>query len=289
LANETFDRFRPILEPLEIERLKILHDRKALLFVALLLSFLGFLLLISAFVGESGHVAFFGCVMFVISLLVFAARARPANAFQKRVRAKFAREWFSASFPGCFLGPAPPPAQVPVEVSRSLREACIRATAQSPSRTAIEERIFFDNDSYHSWTFVLRERGIFGGVKSRAIVWFRAAAEETLLVAYVWPPMGLSGSPDVRFFMNGKPIDATEPLRTKLVSVYDRLRAKAGRQAVRVSLSPTGVWAGVKLKESFFEPPPISASLLDPDSFAGWLEQAALPTDREIVSLLFTI
>jgi hypothetical protein len=287
LTNETIERFRPTLDPLEKERLKIVHDRKAFLFVALLSAFLGFLLLFSGFIGASMRVALFGLVLFIACGVVLFVRERPSRAFRRRFRSAFTREWFHAAYPGCYLAPAPE--QVPVEVSRSLREACIRATAQSPSRTAIEERVFFDNESYQSWTFVLRERDWLGGVKSRALVWFRAASEETPLVAFAWPPFGLSKQPDVRSFMNGKPIETDEPLRTKLVSVYERLRAKARGQAVRVSLSPTGVWAGVKLKDSFFEAPPITASLLDPSSYASWSEEASLPTDREIVSLLFTI
>ena|GEM_PF-4624835 len=287
MTTEAIERFRSVLEPLEKERLKIIYDRKAFLFAILLIAFLGLCLLIAGLLGPSAGVVGFSVLLFFASVILMWARGFQARRFRARLREKFTRDWFHFAYPGCYLAPAPE--QVPIEVSRSLREACIRATAQSPSRTSIEERVFFDNESYHSWTFVLRERGLLGGVKSRALVWFKAASEDSSRVAFAWPPLGLSRAPDVRFFVNGKPVEASEPLRSKLISVYDRLRAKAGAQAVRVSVSPTGVWAGVRLKDTFFEPPPITASLLDPASYSSWSEEAQLPTDREIVALLFTI
>jgi hypothetical protein len=231
----------------------------------------------------------FGLLLLVACEILRRARNGLFSMFKIKFRDSFTRDWFHVAYPGAFLAPAPNLAQISIEVSRNLREACIRATAQNPSLTTIEERIFFDNDSYHSWTFILTERSRFlKRVRSRSIVWFRAASDETPFVAFVWPPVGLGQTPDVRFFMNGRAMEPSEPLRSKLVGVYERLRAKSAGQAVRVSLSPTGVWAGVKLAHAVFESP-VFTSVLDPASYADWDEQARLPVDREIVSLLFTI
>ncbi len=287
--NELIERFRDRLESLEKKRLKIVHDRKAYLFIILLTLFLGLCCLVAGAFEPSRVILFFAFALLLACEILRRVRNSLFSTFQKKFRESFTRDWFQVSYPGSFLAPAPNLQQVPIEISRSLREACIRATAQNPSLTKIEERIFFDNDSYHSWTFILVERSRFTKrVRSRAIVWFRAVSDENPFVAFVWPPSGLGQTPDVRFFMNGRPLETSEPLRSKLVGVYNRLLSKSAGQAVRVSLSPTGVWAGVKLAGSFFEAP-VDSSVLDPASYVSWVEQARLPADREIVSLLFTI
>lgn len=289
MTEALIEHFREKLESLEKARLKIIHDRKAFLFILLLAWFLAFCCLIAGAFGPSRVVLMFSFALMIGCETLRRIRGRLFTSFQLKFRAEITRDWFHVAYPGAFLAPAPSTSQIPIEVSRSLREACVRATAQTPSLTSIEERIFFDNDSYHSWTFILAERSRWSRrIRSRAIVWFRAASDETGLVAFAWPPRGLSKAPDVRFFMNGRPMETSEPLRSKLVGVYDRLRAKSSGQAVRVSLSPTGVWAGVKLKGALFEAP-VFTSLLETESYASWSEQAQLPADREIVSLLFSI
>jgi hypothetical protein len=289
LTQELIDQFKLVLESLEKERLKIIHDRKAFLFLVCLIAFLSFCCFVAGALGPSRLVLFFALVLVAASIALSAFRATLGRSFKKRFRDSFTRDWFRAAYPGTFLAPAPPRDQLPIEVSRGLREACIRATAQNPKLTSIEERIFFDSDSYQSWAFVLAERSLWSSrIRSRALVWFRAASDESPLVAFVWPPLGLSREPDIRFFMDGKPMAVTDPLKSKLVGVYNHLRSKAGGRAVRVSLSPTGVWAGVKLGASFFEPP-LLTSVLDPASYKSWTQDASLPADREITRSLFTI
>lgn len=288
MTEALIERFRAPLESLEKQRLKIVHDRKAILFIIFIVVFLTLACLFAGLLGPSRGLALFGVALGVGCAVLVRARSRLDIGYQRRFREEFTRPWFQAAYPGCYLAPAPS-AELPLEVQRSLREACIRATAQMPSLTTIEERVFFDTDSYHSWSFILRERRRFSRrIRSRAIVWFRASGEDSARVAFAWPPLGLSREPDVRAFENGRPVPIEESLRAKLVSLYERLRARSDGQDVRVSLSPTGAWAGVRLKDSFFEAP-LLTSALDIASYKSWSAEARLPADREIVSFLFTI
>lgn len=287
MTQELIERFRPILEPLEKERLKALYNRKGFLFIILLLDVLGVFLFFAGIFGESKSVLCFGLFMFAVSALLLFARAQIGQDLRARLRSALVRDWFHASYPGVFLGA--PPREIPIEVSRSLREACVRATAQNLTRTFIEERVFFDTDTYHSWAFILRERSIWGGIQSRALVWFRAASFDQALVAYAWPPLGLGRTPDVRFFNQGQPVAPFEPLSSKLVHVYEKLRSRSSGRAVRVSISPSGVWAGVRLQGPLFEPPPLSKTFLSADSFATWAQDAELPVSREIAPLLASL
>lgn len=298
------ERFRAPLEIMERERIKLVRDRKAYLFLIGLMGFMGALCLLSGAFGPSRFVLAIGLVLIFVAEVVRRLRASLDGYYQAAFRAHVTRDWFHWQFPTWYLAPAPAAASLPLEVKRGLREACIRATGQRPSLTSIEERIFSDSDSAQVWTFILRELSWWTLLpRSRAIVWFRGGvtfgagrsesgafggvesarirdADDTL-VAYAWPPVTGLGGPDVRFFENGVVASAREPLRSRLVEIYELIRARSGGAAARVSLSPNGWWAGAGLRELPFRAP-VTLSCLDARAYATWLDEAALLINSEI-------
>lgn len=242
----------------------------------------------SGVVGSSRVLFVLGLFLFIGAESIRRFRSGLGESYQLLFRDRVTREWFRLQIPDAYLAPAPPPNQVPLEILKSLREACLRASDQVAARTVIEERIFFETDSSQTWTFILRERARFSGAtRSRALVWFRAFTHESLKVAFVWPAASpsLSRAPDIRFFDNGKPISATEPLRTKLLETYEFIRARSSGQTVRLAVAPSGLWAGVKLVSRPFRAP-VTESCLEAQSYVSWLRDAQLLNDREITRAL---
>lgn len=226
-----------------------------------LFGFLGACCLAAGALGPSRVLLALGGVVLIAVEVLRRLRANLDESYQSRFRERVTREWFhtqsrDASSSGAYLAPAPDRDQIPLEVARHLREACARATGQAPLRTSIEERVFSDADSYHSWSFILCERTWTGRAKSRALVWFRA----------------LPGSP-------------TDPALNDLRAA---LRATAGGRIARAFVSQTGVWAAVMLTARPFSAP-VSGSCLDPRSYLSWSGDARLLNDPAVVRALLAI
>ncbi len=281
------ERFGDRLQALEVERLKLVQERKAYAFIFIMVLFLALCCVLSAVIGQSRVLAILGVVLLFGCEIVRRVRLGLGSSYQIHFREQVTRDWFHLQFPGAYLSPTISSAGVPPEILAALREVCVRATAQNPSRTSIEERVFFDSDSYQTWKLILKERSaVLGGVKSRSIVWLRLSAVENRFVAYAWPASNrISRVPEVRFFEGGRVVEAIDPLRARLVALYESIRSLSGGAVTRVALSPAGVWAGVRVMRLPLEAP-VDQSCLDPASYRDWPAQAQLLVDSSIAAAM---
>ena len=207
--------------------------------------------------GPSRLMLGLGVGLLLIAEVLRRLRAGLDENYQTLFRERVTRNWYHLSVPGAYLAVAPPRDQIPPEVSKSLGEACRYVTGQNPKRTAIEERVFSDSDSYHSWSFILADRALLTSrVKLRALVWFRALA-----------------------------IVPSEPRLDELRTI---LRSRAAGRTARAFVSTTGIWGAVMLDGRPFLAP-VTTSCLVPESYSSWKRDAELLNDRAIVRALLAI
>ncbi len=259
--------------------------------MTILAAVLGFLCLASALVGHSRILLLAGAVLIGTAETLRRLHASADEVYQKTFRERLTREWFHSVVLQGYLAQPTPQDELASEIKKEVREACLRVTGQNADRTSIEERLFFEPDSLQNTIYILREDSRWSSREvSRAIVWRRSISIESSKVAIVWPPSpgSIGRAPDVRFFDNGKPALAVEPLRTKLIALYDFLMSVSSNRSARVAISSAGIWAGLKLNRRPLAAP-VTQSCLDPRSYEAWMNDLALLDNREIIRGLHSI
>lgn len=273
------ERFRDQLEGLELERLKVVRDRKAYLFLCGLLGFLALASIISAAIGRSWVLGVFSLILFALAYSAFFLRGSVDEKYQILFRERITRQWFRERFGSAYL--AAKPESVNEELAVVLREAAVRVTRQDPRRVAIEDRIFFERDLETSMLLVLKETR-FGEVESRALVWCKTRSDESGVVAFVLPhPIPTVKKPDIRFFKNGRPIPFLEPLATRLHIIFETANKISPHSRPRVAYAPKGVFLGCRLSHRLFAAP-VDRSCIDDSSYENWERDASLPLSSEL-------